>query len=25
LSKFEIVHVTAQVEHNEFACHEAHF
>jgi len=25
LSKFEIVHVTAQVEREEFACHEAHF
>jgi cobalt-zinc-cadmium efflux system protein len=25
LSKFEIVHVTAQVERDEFACHEAHF
>lgn len=25
LTKFEIVHVTAQVEQNEFACHEAHF
>ena len=25
LTKFEIVHVTAQVERNEFACHEAHF
>ena len=25
LSKFEIVHVTAQVERDEFACHESHF
>ena len=25
LSRFEIVHVTAQVEREEFACHEAHF
>jgi cobalt-zinc-cadmium efflux system protein len=25
LSKFQIVHVTAQVERDEFACHESHF